>query len=185
MAIIENGGNGGGYKAKVTKGGRLDTSSRSNPRIYYVSRDKGQAFSWHSTYSVGGTGEEILYIKNTSDTLKLFIDDVIVGGAVAAVFELRHETSGTAAGTTITGKNLNLGSGNVATATSFGNASVTGSLDGDIIASERVQAGDSKDFKTNDAIFLGKNDAVFIRYVGSAGVAEASIFGYFEEVNGN
>jgi hypothetical protein len=181
MAVIENGGSGGGFKAKVTSDGRLDTSSRANPRIYYVSRDKGQAYAWHSTYSAN-TGEEILYIKNTSDTLKLFIDDVIIGGANASVFGLYHQNSGTAAGTTVTGKNINLGSGNVAAATAFGNASVTGSVDGEIILSERIAANGSKDFKTNDGLCLGKNDAVFIRYTGATGVVEATIIGYFEAV---
>lgn len=178
MAIIENGGKGGGFKAGVTETGRLDVSARTNSRVYYVSRDDGLSFSWHSSFCAS-TGDEVIYIRNTSDNLRLFINNVDVAGAASGIWELVHETGGTAAGSTITGKNLNFSSGNVAPVTAFGNASVTGTLVGDTVDSIRTVAGTSGSFQTNDGISLGKNDGIFITYTGS-GVIEATIIGYFE-----
>ena len=180
MAIIENGGSDGGFKAVVTRTGRLNVSARANPRIFYISRGDGQAFTWTSAFSAD-TGEEVIYIKNTSDTLNLYIDRITVGGLLAAVWTVFHVTGGTAAGGTITGKNLNLTSGTVAAATALGNVEVTGTLTGETLYTARSSATNSKDVDIADAIALGKNDELAITYVGSTGLIEVTVTGFYDD----
>ncbi len=162
------------------KDGRLDTSARSAPRAFYVSRDDGRAFSWTSTYSAAA-GEETAYLQNTSATRILVIDKIIVAGIQATVHAVGVQTGGTAAGTVMTGRNLNLGNTNTAEATAFGSASVTGSVVGDIIGYGYHPATGSDLLDYNDSLILGQDDAIFIRSVaGTTGLVYNTIEGHFE-----
>jgi hypothetical protein len=172
-------GTGSGSQVKVTTDNRLDTSSRSNPRVYYVSRNDGQAYTWSSAFSTA-TGEETISIKNTSTTKNLYIDSIRVGSANAAVWTLFQVTSGTAAGTTLTATNLNLTSSNAADSASFGNASVTGSLAGPVLDYIRTAANGEQELSLSDALILGQNDEIAITYTGSTGLTETVIEGFFE-----
>ena len=62
--------------------GRLNVSSRSDDRIFYVSRDNGDAYSWHSLDTGSAVGETNIYIQNTSPTKKLVIKEVVLAPAV-------------------------------------------------------------------------------------------------------
>jgi hypothetical protein len=175
--VIESANNGN--KASVSGDSRLKTSGKTNPRIFYVTRDDEQVYSFTSAFSAN-TGEEVISVKNTSDTLNLYIQEIIVSSVNAAEWELLHVTSGTAAGTTVNGKNMNLASNNVAAATSFGNAAVTGTLAGETIAKERSVAGDSIEFRLKSSLALGKNSEIAITYTGSTGAVDVFILCYFD-----
>ena len=162
------------------KDNRLDTSARTAPRAFYVSRDKGRAFSWTSTYSAAAD-EETAYIQNTSPTRILVIDKIIVSGIQATVHAVAIQTGGTAAGTPMTGVNLNKGNTNSAEATGFGSASVTGSVVGDIIGYGYLPATGSFVFDYGFSLILGQDDAIFIRsIVGTTGLVYNTIEGHFE-----
>jgi hypothetical protein len=135
---------------------------------------------WTTSFSAA-TGNEIIYIKNTSKTSLLVIDKADVSSVNAGLFEL-FEVTGTAAGTSISGSNTNLTSGNEADATSLGEASVTGLTIGKRIDLARTSANGSGTMQLKDVLVLGLNDAIAITYTGSTGIVDAAILGYYEKV---
>jgi hypothetical protein len=175
-------GAGSGKEASVTSDNRLDVSSRANPRIYYVSRDDGQAYSVSSNDASAAAGTYILYLKNTSTTRNLFVDDIILGGVETALWKIWFVTGTAAGGNAKTPVNLNKTSPNAADATARGDDSITGlTVSGEQIGTLRTPANDSKELATSDAIELGQNDAIAIEYdTGTTGIAEAEIVFYYE-----
>ena len=180
MSIKIEDGAGSGKLASVSDKQRLRTTSVASPRAYYISREDGQTYSWTSSYSAS-SGDEIIYIKNTDTERKLFIDIMRFSAVNTALFEV-FEVTGTASGTAITGKNLNLSSGSVADATSYGNNAVTGITIGDRITLVRVPANGVHDLNFENALILGFNDAIAVTYTGSTGIADIAIRAFFEEV---
>jgi hypothetical protein len=130
--------------------------------LEYASEVKGKAYTWTSSFATGGTDVEVISIKNTSSTDILVIDEIVVASVLTCVFTLFEVTSGTAAGTSITGQNLNLSSGLSASATAFGDAAVTGSLSGNTLAYESVAATDSQTLDTKGGLILGQDDEIAI-----------------------
>ena len=76
MVILEDGA-GTGLRAKVNVVNRLDVSARQNPRTFYISRDDGQVYTLISEDATAVSGEEVMYLQNTSSTKKLFVDRVL------------------------------------------------------------------------------------------------------------
>lgn len=178
MAIILQDGTGTGQGAKVNNNNRLLVQALTLPYSGGASVRDGDAYCWTSSYSAS-SGDEVIYIKNTSTEQVLILEDIQVSGVNAGLYEL-FEVTGTASGTTITGKNLNLTSGNVAAATALGNAAVTGITIGDRISLVRTPAATSKSFPVDSAIVLGLNDAIAITFTGTGGIVDVSVLGYFE-----
>ena len=181
MGFTLDDGKGSGSLAQVNKDNQLVTQSIALTDIEFISKDKGRAFSWSSTLATGGTNVEVIYIKNTSPTRQLIIDEIIVGATANCIWTLFEVTSGTAAGTTITPQNLNLSSGNTAEATSFGNAAVTGSLSGNTLTYELSLANDSQTLELKDSIILGLNNEIALTASANTTVY-ITIFGYYREV---
>lgn len=181
MPIQIEDGRGTGNKVAVSStGNRLDTSSRANPRIYYASRDTGECYAIHSENASAAAGDFLLYIKNTSKTNNLYIDDVIFDTAQNAKFKL-HKVSGTASGSNITPINMNFKVSNSADSDVKGNGAVTGITSAGVLISERVLANDSSEFQTSDALRLGLNDAIAIEYdAGTTGDASVTVIAYFD-----
>jgi len=178
MARIE--GNSGNL-ADVSDDKQLLVRAVTESDLEYASEAKGKAFSWSSSFATGGTDIEVVYIKNTSSGDNLIIDEVVVDGAAACVFTLFEVTSGTAAGTSITGKNLNLGLGTSASATSYGNASVTGSLSGDTITYCSVAANAQEVLDLKGALVLRQNDEIAITASANTTVYITVIGHYLEK----
>ena len=98
---------GDGLSKAKGSDGRLNVSSRSDPRSYYNSRDESQAFSLVWDDASSEAGDFILYWKNTNANGKrLVIESVGFNSELAASFKL-HIVSGTASGTTVTPTCLN------------------------------------------------------------------------------
>jgi hypothetical protein len=126
-------------------------------------------------------GDFILYVKNTDNKLKLYIEEVIVSAENAATWKL-HCVTGTASGSSITPANLNLTSGKVADATVVGNGAVSGLTSVRVIDAVRTPANGTSDTALNDALILGFGDAIAIEYdTGTTGDAEVTLIGYFDE----
>ena len=177
MSIEIEDGRGSGRRAGVDEEYRLEVHSVSYSESSDVARFKGATYLWTSSYSAG-TGNEVIYIKNTSTTQNLIIDKATVNSVLTGLFEL-NVAAGTAGGTTITGANSNLTSGNAASASSYGNASVTGITPGTRLDMARVAANGRATMELNDILILGLNDAVSITYTGSTGIVDIIITGYY------
>ena len=109
MSTIIKDGTGKGTAARVSIDNRLDTSSRSNPRSYYVSRDDVRVYNANSDVATANAGDYVLYIKNTSETRNLFIGSIEYHSAQAVEWRV-WEVTGTPAGASDVGsKNLKLG----------------------------------------------------------------------------
>lgn len=171
-------GEGSGRLAGVDVDKRLKTTSKVLKRAAYVCRDDERLFSWHSTYTATAS-DVLIYIKNDSTTLKLYIERIEFSCASNCIFDV-VEVTGTAAGTAITPKNMNTLSAVLADATELGNAAVTGtSTDGAAFARTRVLANDTKDIIFGGSIIIGQGKAVAI--IGSASaVTDVTIIGWFE-----
>jgi len=180
MSISIKDGNSG-VVAKVSSGGRLDTSSRSAPRAYYNARDKGMAFSWtNATYNYTAA-DTILAVYNTSETKNLHIHGMWLHGDTATLVQIHRPTAATVpmAGTAVTAVNLNGGSGNAAPSTAM--ADETGNTQGEILTTVGiVAAGASLWVPMDDIITLGQNQMVGVDYVTVGAAASVTIIGYFE-----
>lgn len=178
MAILIEDARGKGYKASVSVTNRLNVSAKTAQRSFYINRDDGECYNVTTSFSAA-TGNEVIYIKNDSKTKKMYIDLARVGGVNTGLFEV-FEVTGTAAGTEITPKNLNLASSQTADATAYGDASVTGLTIGDRIAMVRVPANSSADIPFESTVILGLTDAIAITYTGSTGIVDALIRFWYE-----
>lgn len=167
---------------QITHGsdGRLNVSSRSDERIFYNSRDRGQTYVWASFDSAAAVDEYSIYVQNTSTTLNLIVKEVLLTPGVAMTFKM-STTTGTAAGTIITGYNLNRNSGNAASANAFGNAAVTGLTEDTVITVAGVSALETVEVNFHDALILGQNDNIAVECdVNAGGLVYIQIIGYFE-----
>ena len=105
MGITIDDGRGKGISVGVSSiGNRMDVSSRSNTRIFYNSRDIGESYTWSCRYLINA-GSTIIFIKNTSTTKNLIIEDIDVGAATVAEWELWTSTAN-GAGVVISVTNL-------------------------------------------------------------------------------
>jgi len=160
--------------------GRLNVSSRSDERIFYISRDDGQAYIWNSFDAAAAVGEYTMYVQNTSTSKNLIIKETTVSPGVAMTLKISTVT-GTAAGTPITGYNLNRNSGNDASANAFGDAAVTGLTEAQVVQVIMIPALETGHVDFHDAFILGQNDAVAIECdVNAGGLVYLQIIGYFE-----
>ena len=164
----------------VTPDGHGETEAVSVSTIEHISDKDGLSFSWTSTFATGGTDIEVISIQNDSTEKVLHIDKIVIGAIILAVFTLNRRTSGTAGGTTITGVPLNFDAGKTAEATAFGNASVTGTLAGDIVTHIQVPADETIQIDLHGAVILGKDDVIYIESLTNTTIY-VSIFGHFDD----
>ena len=180
--IIED-GTGVGPSAKVTSDFRLNVSARANARIYYRSRDNGDAYTIVSHDATAAAGTYIIYFKNDNATKDFIVEDVLVGGAETALWKLWFVTGTAAGGSVLTPVNLNKGSGNTASATARGDDAITSLATNGQISTVRSPANDSAKFELHDALVLNLGAAIAVEIDtddGSPSIAEAKILGYYE-----
>jgi len=186
MEIQYTSDNGGNLQKAQGSDGRLNVSSRSDSRSYYNSRFEGQAYSVPFEYSVGEAGEFCIYLRNTSSIGKaLVIDSIGVNCDSVSRFKLKYISGTAAGGTAVTPTNLNATSGNAATATAMEGASaatgITGLTDGALIDYLFVAAGGHEEFRLDDRLRLGQNDAIALElHEGTTADIAGVIFFYFE-----
>ena len=179
MSLSIKDGTGKGYTAKVNKRNKLEVEAAIFSESRLVAKDDAETYLWTSSFSAN-TGEEVIYVKNTSKTKVLIIDKVTVNGVLTGLFEL-HIATGTVGGTVITGANSNLTSGNVADATSYGDAAVTGLTIGNRIDLARIPANGRATMELNDVLILGQNNAITVTYTGSTSIVDLIVTGYYQD----
>jgi len=133
--------------------------------------EEGTAFILYSTDDAGN-GEESWYVQN--DGRDLHVARIEISTAASGIFTIMRQTSGTAAGTVLVGRNAKLGLANLDDITAFGNASVTGSVDGDAIVGHDINTTLPYIFQLDDLI-IPKGQALFVR---TATAAIVHITGY-------
>lgn len=142
--------------------------------------DQEKAFSWVSTYTTAGGNEVVAYIKNDHTTSNLEIHQIIAGTAANAVFTI-NKVTGTAAGTTISAENLNLKSGISASATSYGNAEVTGLSLGGTLGKIRVIANYADMFDLQGAIIVPPGYAIAISN-SATGAFDITVIAHYNDL---
>ncbi len=142
--------------------GKLQTKSIVETQLENISAEKGQAYAYTSTFATGGANVEVMTIKNDLNQ-HMHIDQVWVGAIDLAIFSIGHMSSGTPAGTVITGNPLNHDLSKVADTTAFGNASVTGSVVVKDMAWLQTPADTTILFDLEGAWIFGKDDVFGVR----------------------
>lgn len=178
MSVIKSGQNGN--TANVSSEGMLSVASVSETSLEFASKSNNKAYSFVSTYAATG-GDEVLYIKLTSTSDVLVVDEIVIGSSVANVFTLFEVGAGIAAGTNLAAENLNLSSGNSAPVISYGNAAVTGSLTGTNIAIDGVTAGGFQTLDLKGALVLGQNSEIAVT-ASATGTVYVTLIGHLKAI---
>lgn len=183
MGFTIDDGKGSGRSASVSSVQRLNVSAKTNPRIFYISRDDGLSFTLVSIDAASAANDYICYLKNTDTTRILLVKRITISSDVDIRYKISSVT-GTAAGSSeLTPVNLNLSSGNVADATARGNGAITGLTEQAVISASRVAANDDHTTELEDALILGNGDAIAIEHdVGAAAVIEVNIEFHYETI---
>lgn len=160
---------------------RLNVSSRVDDRIFYTSRDQGQAYSLRIEDDDAAAADLVLYLRNDSKDKRLYITDIHFNSENAGTFKIGFGDATAATGTAVTPVNLNRSSSNDADATAFGNGAVGGVAASVFFATVRTPANTFIEWESKDALILGQNDNVIIEYdTGTTGDIELDIFFFIE-----
>jgi len=171
-------GTGSGQTAAVHDN-RLDTSARSEGRLFYASRDDGQAYTWVTATSTTAANDTILLLKNTSKTKNLYIDHFQITLVTASVVTIhRPATVATPTGTAVAGTNLNGNSANVADATAIKDET-TNALTVPLVKYQAV-AATPETIETHGSLILGPDQSVAVDVVVAQASFECGIQGWFE-----
>ena len=121
----------------------------------------GNAAYWNSTFALGSTNVEAIYIQNTESDLNLHITRFQVSSTVDTIWTLFEVTSSTAAGgTVIAAVNPLISSGVARSENAFGDAPVTGGLSGITLFSFSTLAKATEHFFLEGSLTLGNTDAI-------------------------
>lgn len=173
-------------QSEVVRGSdtRLNVSSRSDTRAFYISRDSEQGYVLHIQDAAADAGDIIAYLKNTSSSLSIFIRRIEVKAENAAKWVVAYGDETAATGTEVTPINLNKKSSNAASVSAFGNGAVGGVTATQTVASLRHAANGSSMEDFQDMMILGQNDNIIVEYdVGTTGLAEVDIYFYMDTLD--
>lgn len=174
--------NGNTYTAEVTADQQLRTRAVMISAIHEASL-KGDAYSWKAVNANIDATDTALLVRNDSSTRYLVIEKLYVWSDVPTAIHV-HLTSRaafTAAGTAVTGVNLNTTIQNVAPATAFGDE--TANTQGNIILTLETnelttdQFGIAYDF--DGSLILGQNGCIAVDLVAESAAFETTIIGYY------
>ena len=175
-----------------TKGSdsRLNVSSRSDGRGYYNSRDESESYVLAFEDDNATIGDYIVYLKNEkSDGKHLVVRSASVNGEAVSSFEFLRVT-GTPGGGAVDATPTNLNQGGVAKSATVaasvvadsGSSPISGLVDGVCIDHVQVTAGGHEEFRFQDQLRLGQDQAIAIKM--KKGTADSYAFGviffYFE-----
>ena len=123
-------------------------------------------------------GQEVWFLQN--DGADIAIDRIIVSTSASGIFTIMRQTSGTASGTAMVGRNGRTGGAIMADITAFGNAEVAGSVDGDAIDGHDI--GTSAPYVFNmSGLVIPRTEALFVR-AEVTGVIHVAAYVHREEV---
>ncbi len=154
-------GGGGINELAIDKEGRADTRAVTEGDMAHAI-DNGIGYSLHSTYSLTGAQEAISLRNDGGD---IHVERIVVSTSASGVVSVMRMTSGTPAGTDISAlaRNLKLGAPVMADITAFGNASVTGSVDGDVLDAQDIPTATPYTFELS-GLLIPLKEVVFVRF---------------------
>lgn len=167
-----------GTIAEVSNHNRLLVDTISQDRSAHFSSDHGATFSWSSTYAATG-GQYVMSIKNTDTTKNLHLQKIVASNSAASIWTVSKLVSGTPAGTSITGQNMNFNSGISANTASFGNASVTGITTVEKILLFSQPANSTFAAMCDGNIIITTNQTICIS-PATTGTVTVTVIGWFE-----
>ncbi len=171
--------------------GRFNVSARTDERIYYVSRDKSQAYTMVFDDASATAGDFVAYLKNTDTTGKqLVIHSIGINSeAATSIFELIVVTGTQSGGATVTPTCLNRAAPKSAAASAAAPVNSNSTpMTGFTEVADLDHAGigvsfGHEEFRIQDSIRLGQDVAVVIKLDAAAAVDKRAwgvIFFYFE-----
>ena len=173
-------GKGRGILAAVDKENRLNVYSTMEAEISHESEVNARAFTWTHSYN-SGANDTILWLKNTSSTLNLVIDKIVMSSDATTKFVVHFPSGTTAAGTGVTGVNLNRSSNATADASVYGDE--TGNTQGAIMAQGIILNNTPAILPVDGSIVLGINDEVAVDFVSATtALGMVTIRAYYHEV---
>lgn len=172
-----------GFIAETSKRKRLQVDSISEERGAIVSEQDQRAFNWNFFDASLAAGTYAGYLLNTSTTRNLKIDLVRVGGVNTIFWKIIVATGTATGGTSVTGENLNLGSGIQSESTALQD-NVGGFTAGAVKANGRHVANSSLLIPFDDLLILPPNTAIAFEAdaVGGTGIAEVLVRGFYEDL---
>lgn len=187
MGFVIESGTGNSRLVGVADDNRLNISSRTGKRYYYISRDKAECYIFASgdfiSITTTGTETGILHIKNTSTTKNLYIENIRTCANQINKWKLYKNSTG---GTLITDEtagssnNANISSGNVASATVYKGAD-SKTVSGGTMLEHWINAIGHSTEIFDGALILGLNDSIELSVeLASAGDICCRVVGYFE-----
>jgi hypothetical protein len=193
MGFHVDDGTGKGYSVKVDSNNEMLVKSNSASLQHVVSERDGEAYQVVGDFaSVNNATHTILHIQNTSATKNLTVTYIrlqtvdLAGGTAPPTancyWQIGKGTTYSSGGTAVTPSNVNLASGNTASATCYdNNATVAGTfveLDRYYPQSE----ADSVTYNKEGSIVLGKDDTLEIRLTAdnTSGTAYARVSFFYE-----
>lgn len=178
-------GKGSGRKASVSDKQRLNVSSKTRKRMFYISRDDQLAFNGVMPSYSATAGDYVYYIKNTSSTRNMFIQSLEFHSIQAVHWKVWKVTGTAAGGTAITAGNMNLGSGKEAEATIMGGgATITGLTTERQIGTHRTVATGETSMDFGEALILPPNSAIAVEYdTGTTGLCEIDCLFFYEDLD--
>ena len=181
--IIEDGGSTS-RKATVSAAKRLNVSSKTQPRAFYVSRDEGRAYNAVFEDMTCAAGDTVAYAKNNSSDRLLIIDSIEFHSAENVKWKVFSVTGTAASGETIVASNLNLQSGIPADGTYMaGNTAITGLANVRQVGSHRSQALSDSSMDFSGALILGPGDAIAVEYdIGTTGTCSIDMIHHYETI---
>ena len=171
-----------GTFANVTDENKLSVDGVFEPEFLHYNDGSATAYVWNFTTGyTAANSDTIMFIRNDSDK-KLHIHHVYVFCSTASTLTLHRPANPTAAGTVVTGRNINSTSGNVAEATAIQDE--TGNTQGVILHDEYIAANAPLTMLKEDGyeVILGKNDCLAIDVgSGDTPTTYGHIVGYFHD----
>lgn len=162
-------GTGTGKVAKVDMQNRLQTKAVTRPEAVQVSEDDAQAYEFATgafiTLANDTNEHAIFYLKNTSSTKHLHIDDIrTCGTAVTKWLFYKNDTGGDLisdanAGTEV---NLNFSSAQVAEADVWAASASGKTRSGGAIFSQHIDGVGHSNVEFKGSLILGTNDSITV-----------------------
>lgn len=170
-------GQGSGRKAGVDAENRLITASIVKTEFGHRVETHGDAYIWCFTGYDYAALDTVFFLRNDSPTLNLIVDEINLYGDTATKVNVHCPANPTAAGTAITGYNLNKTSNNVAVATA--KQDETGNTQGTIFINKYIAANGTIELLDNAVVVLGYHDCIGVDLVTVGTMAYGSIIGRF------
>ena len=183
MATIED-GKGKNGKASVSSVQRLNVSAKNANRMFYSSRDFGNAYNAVYDDITAVSGDYTAYLKNTSSTYNLFVSEIEFHSINDTKWKIWEVTGTAASGEVVTPAELNLSRNIPAPVIAMaGDTNITGLTNVQQIGSHRNTAASDSGMNFAGSLILGPGDAIAIEVdVGVSGLVSHDLFFWMEAI---